>query len=125
MIYVALFIAGGAIYVMLELLWRGRSHVSMAIAGGVSLVLLYGVFTRFPAMPLLPRCVLGACIITAVEFITGAIVNVRMRLAVWDYSMLPYNLYGQICLRYSLLWMLLCVPASVLVDFIQAVYGGI
>lgn len=125
MIYVVLFIAGGAIYVMLELFWRGRSHVSMAIAGGVSLVLLYGVFTRFPAMPLLPRCVLGAGIITAVEFITGAIVNVRMRLAVWDYSMLPYNLYGQICLRYSLLWMLLCVPASVLVDFIQAVYGGI
>ena len=125
MIYVVLFIAGGAIYVMLELFWRGRSHVSMAIAGGVSLVLLYGVFTRFPAMPLLPRCVLGAGIITAVEFITGAIVNVRMRLAVWDYSMLPYNLYGQICLRYSLLWMLLCVPASVLVDFIQTVYGGI
>lgn len=43
MIYVVLFVIGGAIYVMLELFWRGRSHVSMAIAGGVSLVLLYGV----------------------------------------------------------------------------------
>lgn len=125
MIYVVLFVIGGAIYVMLELFWRGRSHVSMAIAGGVSLVLLYGVFTYMPAMPLLLKCVLGACVITAVEFITGAIVNVRMRLAVWDYSMLPYNLYGQICLWYSLLWLLLCVPASVLVDFIRAVYGRI
>lgn len=122
MVYVVLFLLGGVVYVLLELFWRGRSHISMAIAGGVSLVLLYGVFTHYPELPLIVKCVLGACIITAVEFIAGALVNVRMRLAVWDYSRLPYNLYGQICLRYSALWLLLCVPASVLIDYIYALF---
>lgn len=121
MVYAVLFVLGGAAYVLLELVWRGRSHVSMAIAGGVCLALLYGVFTHLPALPLLLKCVMGACIITAVEFITGAIVNVRLQLAVWDYSRLPHNLYGQICLRYSLLWLLLCAPVSVLVDLAHAI----
>lgn len=80
MVYLALFLFGGGAYVLLELAWRGRSHASMLAAGGVCLTLLYGVFTHVPAvLPL--RCALGACVITAVEFVAGAIVNVRLRLA--------------------------------------------
>ena len=30
---------------------------------------------------------------------------------VWDYSSMPLNLYGQICLPFSGLWFLLCIPA--------------
>lgn len=96
----------------LELIWRGRSHVSMAIAGGVSLVLMFGVLRWLPHVTLLLRAMIGSAVITAVEFIVGAIVNVRMGLHVWDYSELPYNCYGQICLRYSFLWFLLCVPLA-------------
>ncbi len=120
MLYVLLFLAGGALYVTLELFWRGRSHPSMFVAGGAVLVLFYGVFTYFPALSLPVKCVLGAVLITAVEFITGAVVNVRLQLKVWDYSALPYNLYGQICLRFSALWLLLSAPASVLVDFVYS-----
>ena len=119
MLYVILFVVCGCFYVVLELFWRGRSHISMALAGGSCLVLLYGVLTYFPALPLLVRAAVGALIITAVEFVTGAVVNVRMGLRVWDYSSLPYNCYGQICLYYSLLWMLLCVPVAVLVDMVS------
>ena len=118
MLYLLLFLSGGALYVVLELFWRGHSHVSMALAGGTCLVLLYGVFTYFPALPLFVRALMGAAVITAVEYVTGAVVNVRLRLHVWDYSALPYNCYGQICLRYSLLWLLLSVPAAVAVDLI-------
>ena len=123
MFYIMLFFAGGIVYVALELFWRGRSHVSMAVAGGVSTVLLYGVLTRFPSLPLPLRALIGAVIITAGEFVTGAVVNIRMRLAVWDYSALPYNCCGQICLQYSLLWLLLSVPATVFIDVLHRIYG--
>lgn len=118
MVYLFLFLFGAVLYVSMELFWRGRSHISMAIAGGTVLVLLFGIYTRYPLMPLLTRCIVGGVVITAVEYIVGAIVNVRMGLGVWDYSDLPHNLYGQICLRFSLLWAALSAPASAVVDFV-------
>ena len=97
------FFLGGTIYVLLELLWRGRSHVSMFCAGGLALLLLHGLFLRF-ALPLFAQCLVGGLVITAIEFVAGAIVNVRLKLNVWDYSKMPLNLYGQVCLPFSLLW---------------------
>ncbi len=120
MLYAILFFAGGGLYVTLELFWRGRSHISMFVAGGVSLVLLYGVFSYFGALSALARSLMGALIITAVEFITGSIVNLRLELHVWDYSRLPCNLYGQVCLRYSLLWVLLSAPVTLLPGLVAA-----
>lgn len=120
MIYGFLFLSGGFLYMTIELFWRGRSHASMAIAGGAAFTLLYGIFSRYPALPLTARCLIGSVLITAIEFITGAVVNVRLGLRVWDYSAVPMNLYGQICLRYSVLWFLLTVPASILIDVIRA-----
>lgn len=118
--YPLLFLLGGGLYVVLELFWRGRTHVSMALAGGASLVLLYGVFTRLPIESALLRCLAGSVIITAVEFITGYFVNIRKGLNVWDYSALRFNLYGQISLRYSLLWAGLTAPASVIIDVVYS-----
>ena len=121
MLYLALFLSGGALYVALELFWRGRSHGSMFLAGGTALVLLTGVFSRLPQLPAIWLCALGALLITAIEFITGAVVNGRLGLNVWDYSDLPCNLYGQVCLRYSLLWALLCAPVTLLPPLIAAI----
>ncbi len=111
------FFLGGTIYVLLELLWRGRSHVSMFCAGGLALLLLHGLFLRF-ALPLFAQCLLGGLVITAIEFVAGAIVNVRLKLNVWDYSKMPLNLYGQVCLPFSLLWCLLTLPISFLSGYL-------
>lgn len=113
-----IFVVGGILYVFCELFWKGRSHISMAIAGGVCTVLLYGLYLRFGLVHRLAMCLMGACVISAVEFVTGAIVNLRMGLNVWDYSDAKYNLYGQICLKYSTLWVFLCVPAFIFIDFV-------
>ena len=121
MIYLVLFLVGGGLYVALECFWRGRSHISMFLAGGVSLLLLGGVTLRFPGLPVIALCAVGAVLITAVEFITGAVVNVRLNLGVWDYSHLPLNLYGQVCARYSLLWFLLSAPAVALIQLVNAI----
>lgn len=59
-------------------------------------------------MPLLAQMALGACIVTFFEFWTGVLVNRVMHLGVWDYSAAPFNLLGQICLPFTLLWFPLC-----------------
>ena len=99
----ALFALGGIAYVGLEFLWRGRSHISMFLSGGVCFMLL-GALAKMKKRLCLPvRALLGALTITAVELLAGAIVNRTYR--VWDYRALPFNFCGQICLFYSLLWL--------------------
>ena len=105
---------------LLELLWRKRSHISMFLAAGFASAILCGLFMRFE-MPLTAQCVTGGIIITAIEFITGYIVNVRLKLNVWDYSNKRYNLYGQVCLAYSLGWALLTLPIITLSDALRGV----
>lgn len=103
---------GGSAYVLLELWYRGRSHISMFFAGGLSAALIFSgcCVGKRKKMCLFHKCMIGSAIITAVEFLTGVIVNLWLRLKVWDYSALPYNLLGQICLPFSLLWFFLTVP---------------
>ena len=67
---------------------------------------------------------IGAGIITTLEFITGVIVNLILNLNVWDYSLEPYNLLGQVCLAYSNLWFLLSFLCIVLDDFIRSFVFG-
>ena len=108
----ALFSLGGGAYVGLELLWRGRSHVSMLGAGGLSFLLLGRLGKRQLSLPV--RGLAGAGIITAVELGTGLLVNRDHR--VWDYRQMPGNFRGQICPAYSALW----VPAALAG---MAIYG--
>ena len=95
-----LFLLGGAGYVGLELLWRGRSHSSMFLAGGTCFLLL-GKLGRTKLPPVV-QGLAGAGVITAVELLTGIAVN--RDFGVWDYRTMPFQLGGQICLPYSLLW---------------------
>ena len=107
-----LFTAGGIVYPMLEILCRGKTDVSMAFAGGVCLCLIDRVCNRdLKAMPLTAKCFAGSAIITTVEFATGVLVNLVFKQDGWDYSDLPLNVMGQICLPFSLLWFLLTIPA--------------
>lgn len=102
----------GTVYVLLELLYRGRSHISMFFAGGISAVGIWLCCNcrRMKNKCLLVKCALGSAFITAVEFITGAVVNLWLHLKVWDYSSMPWNLLGQICLPFSLIWFVLTPP---------------
>ena len=64
-----------------------------------------------PPKPRLLQCLCGALLITALEFTVGVADNLVMGWNVWDYSDMPLNLYGQICLPFTGLWFLLCIPA--------------
>lgn len=106
---VNVFAIGGLGYLMLELLWRGHSHWTMMICGGVCLLGLYIIEEKADGLPLLEKSLAGSILITAVELFAGIIVNIILKWDVWDYSSLPYDLLGQICLPYSLLWFFLCI----------------
>lgn len=103
-----LFLIGGALYCLIEILWRGRTHYSMFFAGGIVFIILVYIGKEMKEAPLILKCLLGALIITAVEFIFGYIFNIRYKMGVWDYSSMPLNIFGQICLPFSALWFLLC-----------------
>lgn len=51
-------------------------------------------------------------LITALEFVTGCLVNLHLGWDVWDYATQPLNLMGQVCIGFSALWFLLSVPVS-------------
>ena len=46
----------------------------------------------------------GAAAVTLLELATGLIVNRWLGWNVWDYSDMPLNFMGQICLPFTLLW---------------------
>ncbi len=110
----ALFCAGGLTYGGMELLWRQRTHWSMILTGGACFLSLYKLYEKFPHLSIPQKCVLGSCIITGFEFAVGCIVNLKFGWKVWDYSSMPINLKGQICLVYSVLWGFLCIPINAL-----------
>ena len=95
-----LFCIGGGTYVGLELMYRGRSHISMFAAGGLSFLLLGRVSRQKQALPV--RALMGMLTITAVELGTGLLVN--RDYMVWDYRNRPYNVLGQVCPQFMLLW---------------------
>lgn len=98
-----LFLLGALGYMCLELIWRGRTHWSMGLAGGTCVVLLYGVYTHV-RMSMFAAFLCAALLVSAVEFLFGFVFNLVLRNGVWDYSSWRFNLYGQVCLPYSLLW---------------------
>lgn len=111
------FLTGGIAYPVIEILWRGYSHVSMAVAGGMSLLLINRLCCgKLRSKRLYVKCFAGSGIITGIEFATGILVNKVLMLGVWDYSALPYNIAGQICLPFSAIWFFLTIPAIFLCD---------
>lgn len=115
-----LFLLGGLVYVAIEILYRGWSHWSMFVLGGVCFLAIGAINYFFPwNTPLLLQMLIGACIITSLEFLTGCIINIKLGWNVWDYSRLPLNLYGQISLPSSLAWYFLAGVGIYLDDWLR------
>ncbi len=115
-----LFLSGGIAYGLLEILWRRKTHISMVITGGLCFLSLFHIFRKFKNLKLFQKCLIGSALITTFEFLCGLIVNLVLKLDVWDYSNLKFDLFGQICLLYSFLWGLLTIPISLICSKITA-----
>lgn len=115
-----LFAVGGLLYYLIEILWRGYSHISMFILGSICFVLI-GLINEFYDwnMPLWKQMLIASLVVTVTEFVAGAILNIWLGLDIWDYSNLRFNLLGQISLGYSILWFFLSLPALFLDDWLR------
>ena len=88
--YLVLWAVGGCIYYGIEVLFRGFSHISMFMLGGLCMQFFtwQGRLTEW--QDALPRQITRCTIfVVSMEFITGIIVNKWYHLAVWDYSDMP------------------------------------
>ncbi len=107
----------GALYMVLEGLWRGWTNISMLVVGGLCGFLI-GKLNEHPSFynrDMWQQCFIGTVAVLLVEFTSGMILNVYLKLNIWDYSNTWGNIYGQICIPYAALWFLL-VPFVVYVD---------
>lgn len=118
--YLFLFFTGGCIYYCLEILFRGRSHVAMIAVGGLCF-LLCGLLNEVISWktPLVKQMLMCTMLITLVEFISGVILNLWLNLGIWDYSDMPLNIWGQICIPFCILWYFLSAVAIILDDYLR------
>lgn len=118
--YLFLLILGGAIYYGIECLWRGYSHITMFFVGGMAFILI-GLINEIVDWNMLFwwQMTIGDVCVLILEFTFGVIFNIILGLNVWDYSDLPFNILGQICLLFALLWLPIIAFAIVLDDWIK------
>ena len=120
-----LFCVGAFTYMGIELMWRGFTHWTMGVVGGICFLIIGALNEGYNwKMPFPKQVLIGACVITALEFVSGVILNIILGLNIWDYSDMPFNLFGQICLPFSLLWCGLCAIAIVLDDYVRYWFLG-
>ena len=106
------FLSGFFLYAGFEIANRGYTHWTMALLGGCTVLLLSHMERQLADEPFWMRGLLGAFFVTCAEFTVGVFYNLIMGWHVWDYSSIRFNLLGQICLRFSALWFLLCTVAA-------------
>lgn len=118
-----LFPIGAFGYGLIEILWRGYTHPSMLTLGGICFVLFSKIGEKWQNASLVFKAFLGGALVTFLELIFGFVFNIFLKKEVWDYSRMPFNFKGQICLLYSFFWGILSlvfIPfATVLKDRLQ------
>lgn len=104
------FLLGALGYGLIEILFRGRTHPSMLVTGGICLCAMKKI-CRF-RQGVIRNALKCAAFITVTEFLVGVLVNGVLGMNVWDYSKEKGNILGQICPRFSAAWFLLSLPVA-------------
>ena len=118
--YLILFTIGGGTYFFIELFYRGYSHWTMFILGGLCFVIIGLLNEKLSwKTPFISQSLIGGGIITVLEYITGMIVNVGLGWNIWDYSNLLFNIHGQVCLLFTGIWILIAAVAIVVDDYLR------
>ena len=122
--FAIIYTIGAMGYCALELVWRGYSHWTMTVTGGICFLAVYLIENIMRKNSLISKCAVCAFVITSAEFLVGCVVNLLLGWQVWDYSDLPFSIMGQVCLGFFLLWFLLSFPALLLSRAIrESVFG--
>ena len=123
---------GGTVYFLLEVAYKTatghpeRISWTMLVLAVVLCVPVERAGAELPwECPLWLQAAVCAALVTIVEFCVGCVLNLWIGLDIWDYSDIPFNLLGQICFPFSLVWLVLCFLFIVVFDWMRyAVIGG-
>lgn len=116
--YILLFIVGGLIYILIELLWDSSTHWTMFVCGGIVLICVGLLNEIIPwSMTIQSQMLCGCILITVIELIIGLIFN--RNYSIWDYRNMPYNYKGQICLSFCVVWFFVSGLAIVIDDWLR------
>lgn len=123
--HLSLFGIGAFLYLLTEIIYRGHTHWTMGLVGGVCFIFvgLINVFLSWDT-PLWIQGIIGSVIITVMEFISGWILNIWLGLGIWDYSQMPFSFMGQICLAFSIAWIGLSLLVIILDDYLRYWFFG-
>ena len=111
-----IFLIGATGYCLLEFLWRGYTHPSMGIAGGICLIGIHYINIFLEKYSRFLRAIICSIMITVTEFLFGIILNLILNLNIWDYSDLPFNFMGQICIQFSTAWFFISYVLIFMID---------
>lgn len=115
-------VVGGLIYMGIEILWRGHTHWSMGVIGGLCFVLI-GLLDEWQEHPpLLLQMIQGMCIVTAIELVSGVVLNIILGLGIWDYSNMPGNILGQVCPQFMAAWFFLSAAAVKIENLLHKIF---
>ena len=102
---IVLLMIGGTIYFCIEMLWRGHSHWTMALVGGICFIAIGAINEYIPwEMGMVQQSLIGACLVTGIEFIAGIILICHLIL--WDKFAYLFSLLGLLCLLLRL-WLMI------------------
>ena len=125
-----LFTVGGSIYYLIEFVYKtfisgGILHWSMFLLGGLCFLIIGALNEKLPwEMSIIKQGLIGAIIVTVLEFVFGIILNTILKLNIWDYSHLPLNIMGQVCLPFAIAWFFLAIIAIMLDDYLRWKWFG-
>ena len=118
--YFAVFVCGCLIYGFLEICNRGFTHISMGLLGGISMIVIHITNDmRRDGLNYFVQIGMITLFITSIELLTGEILNVQLHMNIWDYSEMPYNFDGQICLPFVVIWLFLSAVGIAFDDFLR------
>ena len=118
--FLIMFFVGYFCYMGIEVMFRGYTYILMGITGGIAFILIDKINDIFSfEMDILLQSVIGSAIVTFLELIIGRTLQMLNLPPMWDYSDLPLNYNGVICLPFSCLWVILVFFVIILADAIN------
>ena len=120
----------GMCYFTLEGLYRipqgGYANIAMLFVGGFCGLIVGSInqIPQFYKMTVWKQSIIGAIVVLIVEYVSGYVLNIKMGLDIWDYSDMYFNIDGQVCLAFAVIWFLLMPTAIWLEDWIRFKFWG-
>ncbi|MGN0382997.1 MAG: hypothetical protein ACI4DS_01910 [Eubacterium sp.] len=115
-----LFITGFCLYITIEVCYRGYSYPLMGVCGGIILLILDRINDKISwDMDILLQGCIGSLVTTLFEFVIGSICLILDFNLMWDYSNLPLNFAGIICVPFSLVWIVISIIGIFIADAIN------